>query len=307
MAVISRREFVKRGARTAVLASGLPWACTRADRPAGTRSLRIMINGGFYEEVARRVVIEPFERDTGARVEVVPASAAQMLTRLRAERGSPSVDLVVIDQLVGSGAIKEELFERVEAGNIPNVRDLTDEAVDANGYGPVVHSHSLSIGVNRARLDVDPPRSWADLWHPRFKGKVVPGAIDLTPGVLFLLEANVLNGGTYANVDAGFAALHRLKPNIRKYYHNLGEVRPLLGNENVVVAVSTNVTEGEADKGIPIESVFPEEGSLASPAVAQVVRGTRVKDLAERFIDRYLDPQVQLEWARQFYVTVFIR
>lgn len=306
-AVISRREFVRHGLQAAALASGLPLACGRADRPAGARSLRVMINGGFYEETARRIVIEPFERDTGARVEVVPATAAQMLTRLRAERGSPSVDLVVIDQLVSARGIEDGLFERFDAGNVPNVRDLSDEALDATGYGPIVHSHSMLLGMNRARLDVEPPRSWADLWHPRFKGKVVPGAIELSPGVLFLLEANVLNGGTYANVDPGFAALHRLKPNIRKYFHSLGEVRPLLANENVVVAVSSNVTQGEADKGIPIDTVFPEEGSLASPAVAQVVKGTRVKDLAERFVDRYLDPGVQLEWARQFYLTVFNR
>lgn len=305
--MISRRAFVKHGLQATALASGLPLACTAAGRPAGARPLRVMINGGFYEETARRIVIDPFERETGARVEVVPATAAQMLTRLRAERASPSVDLVVIDHLVGAGGIHDGLFERVDAASIPNLRDLTDEAVDPDGYGPVVHSHGQSLGVNRARLGVEPPVSWADLWHPRFKDKVVPGAIELTPGVLFLLQANALNGGTYANMEPGFAAIRRLKPNIRKYFHNLGEVRPLLANESVVVAASANVMQGEADKGIPIDTLFPEEGSLASPSVARIVSGTRVKDLACRFIDRYLDPEVQLEWARQFYVTVFNR
>jgi len=306
--VISRREFVKRGLQTtAVLASGLPVACGRGDGPDGARTLRIMINGGLYEEVARRIVIGPFERETGARVEVVPASAAEMLTRLRAERGSPSVDLVVIDQLVGAGGIEDGLFERIDAGNIPNLGDLSDEAIDPAGYGPIVHCHGELLGVNRQRLDTDPPRSWADLWDPRFKGLIVPGAIELTPGVCFLLEANALNGGTYANLDPGFAAVRRLAPNIRKYFHSIGEVRSMLANENIIAAVSSNITQAEADQGAPIETVFPEEGSIASPAVAQIVGGTRVKELAERFIDRYLDPDVQLEWARQFYLSVFNR
>jgi hypothetical protein len=37
-----------------------------------TRRLRVMMNGGIYEEHARRLVVGPFERDTGASVEVVP-------------------------------------------------------------------------------------------------------------------------------------------------------------------------------------------------------------------------------------------
>jgi ABC-type Fe3+ transport system substrate-binding protein len=47
------------------------------------------------------------------------------------------------------------------------------------------------------------------------------------------------------------------------------------------------------------------EGCLASPAVAQVVRGTRVKELAARFIDAYLAPDAQLGWARDYHVSVF--
>ena len=48
--------------------------------------LRVMLNGGIYEELARRLVIAPFERDTGATVEVIPGSAAQIITRLMAEK-----------------------------------------------------------------------------------------------------------------------------------------------------------------------------------------------------------------------------
>jgi putative spermidine/putrescine transport system substrate-binding protein len=133
---------------------------------------------------------------------------------------------------------------------------------------------------------------------------VAPGAIELTPGILFLLQANVLNGGTYGNLDPGFAALTRLAPNVRKYYHAIGEVRPMLGQENVIVAISSNMIQVEIQQGGPVGMVFPAEGSLASPAVAQVVRGTRVKALAEQFIDYYLRPEAQLGWARDYFVSV---
>jgi ABC-type Fe3+ transport system substrate-binding protein len=264
-----------------------------------------MLNGGIYEELARRLVIDPFEKETGARVDVVPASAAQIITRLVAERAAPSVDVVVVDQLVMGKAIDEGVFERLEPGNLPNMRDLAPEAIDARGFGPVVHSHNLVLGFNTKLLSIDPPKAWADLWDARFKGLVVPGAIGLTPGLLFLLQANALNGGTYENVDPGFAALARLRPNVRKYFQSIGEVRPLVSQDNVIVAISSNMLQVEIAQGSPVGMVFPEEGCLASPAVAQVVRGTRAKELAERFINRYLDPPVQLAWAREYNVSVF--
>ena len=40
-----------------------------------------MLNGGIYEELARRLVVQPFERETGISVDVVPGSAAEIVTR----------------------------------------------------------------------------------------------------------------------------------------------------------------------------------------------------------------------------------
>jgi spermidine/putrescine-binding protein len=264
-----------------------------------------MLNGGIYEELARKLVVAPFERDTGAAVEIVPGSAAQIITRLMAERAAPTIDLVIVDQLVMGSAIDEGLFETIDRNNIPSLAELAPEAIDPRGYGPVVHSHNLVLGYNTKLLEVTPPAAWADLWDARFKGLVVPGAIELTPGLLFLLQANALNGGTYENIDPGFAALKKLTPNINKYFHTVGEVRPLVAQNNVVVAISSNMLHAEIEQGSPVAMVFPTEGCLASPAVAQVDKGTKAKALAEQFIDYYLKPDAQLGWSRDYNVSVF--
>jgi putative spermidine/putrescine transport system substrate-binding protein len=301
--MLSRRSFLRTSA--GVAASGLLGGCSAGGRDASRPRLNVMMNGGFYEELARRHIIEPFEAEYGVRVNVIPGTAAQILTRLMAERSDPAVDVVILDQMLAARGLSEGLFERIDPTNIPNLADLAAVALDSDGFGPIVHSHSLALGVNTERLDVDPPTSWTDLWHPRFAGMVTPASIELTPGLLFLIQASLQNGGSYDNMDPGFRAIRELAPNIRKFYRGLGEVRPLLNSENVIVVVSSNVTQGEVDKGNPIGVIFPEEGSLASPAVAQVVKGTRVKEMAERFINAYLSPEVQLQWATNFYLTVF--
>jgi putative spermidine/putrescine transport system substrate-binding protein len=297
--VLTRRRFLEHGVAAATVFAG---GC--AAREAGAR-LRVMLNGGVYEELARRLVVRPFERDTGVTVDIVPGSAAEMIARLRAERAAPTIDVAIVDRLVIGANLDEALFEKIDPANIPNLNGLAPEAIDPSGYGPVVHCHNLAIGYNTARLQIEPPRSWADLWDPRFAQLVVPGVIELTPGLLFLLQANVLNGGTYENLDPGFAAMRRLKPNLRRFYRSIGEVRPMLDNENVLVAISTNIIQGEIDRGHPVAAVLPQEGCLASPAVAQVVKGTRVKATAERFIDYYLRADAQSGWAREYFVSVF--
>ena len=264
-----------------------------------------MLNGGIYEELARKLVIAPFEKGTGASVEVIPASAAQIVTRLMAEKAAPTVDVVIVDQLVMGSAITDGVFETIDRANVPAMTQLAPEAIDSRGFGPVVHCHNLVIGYNTKLLTVAPPASWADLWDARFRGLVVPGAIELTPGLLFLLQANRLNGGDYLHIDPGFNALKRLMPNVQKYFHTIDEVRPLVAQQNAVVAISSNMLYAEMQAGSPVTMVFPSEGCLASPAVAQVVKGTRHKALAETFIDYYLRPDAQLGWARDYNVSVF--
>jgi putative spermidine/putrescine transport system substrate-binding protein len=303
--MLSRKAFLKTSAGAAMTAPGVLGACSPGGGQGSGRRLNVMMNGGVYEALARQHIIEPFEAEFGVAVNVIPGTAAQILTRLMAERSNPAVDVVILDQMLAARGISEGLFERIDSTNIPNLVDLEEVAVDSDGFGPIVHSHSLALGINTELLDVDPPTGWMDLWHPRFAGMVTPASIELTPGVLFLVQSSLQNGGSYENMDPGFEAIARLEPNFRKFYRGIGEIRPLLNSENVIVVVSSNVTQGEVDKGNPIGVIFPEEGSLASPAVAQVVRGTEVKELAERFIDQYLRPEVQLQWVENFYLTVF--
>ena len=87
--MIARRTFLEITAGAAVTAvAGACRSSSQSDRDAAR--LRVMLNGGIYEELARRLVIEPFEKESGVRVDVVPASAAQIVTRLMAERAAPS-------------------------------------------------------------------------------------------------------------------------------------------------------------------------------------------------------------------------
>jgi putative spermidine/putrescine transport system substrate-binding protein len=92
-----------------------------------------MLNGGIYEELARRLVVQPFQRDTGVSVDIVPGSAAEMIARLRAEQAAPTIDVAIVDRLVIGANLDDTLFETIDRSNIPNMQSLAPEAIDPAG------------------------------------------------------------------------------------------------------------------------------------------------------------------------------
>jgi len=278
-----------------------------ASRAGAAETLNIMMNGGAYEKLARKLVVEPFEKKYNVQVSITPGSGAQMLTRLRAEKMNPSQDCVVIDIGPAVAGEREGLFEKIDPANIPNLKDMDPMVLDKRGYGPIVHSHSIGLAYNAEMLKGKPePKSWMDLWKPAYKDTLLLVNVTLTPGYLFLLQVAMENGGSYENIEPGIEKIKQLKPNIRRFAQGMAEVRSSLRTEDILTVCGPNIAFQESKRtGMPIKAIFPKEGNVLSPATAQVVKGTAKKALAEKFINEYLSPESQLGWSVEYDIATF--
>ncbi len=301
---VSRRSFLKGAAASTVLAGvGVPMWSGKA-RAAET--LNIMMNGGDYEKLARKLVVAPFEKKYGAGVSITPGSGAQILTRLRAEKQNPSQDFAVLDSGPAVLAVGEGLVEKINPANVPNLKDLDAMAIDKQGFGPIIHSHSTGLGYNANLMKKPLPQSWMDLWNPVYKDTILLVDITLTSGYLFLLQINMMNGGTYENIDPGIDMIKKLKPNIRRFTKNMAEVRSTLHSEDIIIPCGPNIPFEEAQKdNQPIYHIFPREGNVLSPATGQIIKGTKKKDLAEKFLNEFLSPESQLGWSVEYNIANF--
>src|SRR5437773_1980927 len=54
-------------------------------------------------------------------------------------------------------------------------------------------------------------------------------------------------------------------------------------------------------RGIPVEWVAPSEGQPILDQIVQVTRGSKNKELAWKFIDAYISPEVQLAFATELF------
>ncbi len=301
---LSLRFFVIGITASAILTS--VWISFWPGKTMAAESINLMMNGGAWLDMARKLVIDPFEKKYGVTVNVTPGSSQQMLTRLKAEKTNSSQDCVIIDLGPASVGYGEGVFEKINPENIPNMKDLDKIAIDKDGYGPIVSAHATGLAYNSEFMKKPIPKSWMDLWNPIYKDTIILNTVQNTSGLLFLLHVSMLNGGSYENIDPGIEMIKKLRPNIRRFVASNSEVHRAFHTEDIIAVCSPSIPIIEArNSGKPINPIFPEEGNVLSPATAQIVRGTKKRELAEKLINEWLNPEAQLGWAVEYNVNVF--
>jgi putative spermidine/putrescine transport system substrate-binding protein len=322
----TRREFLRRTVGALAVAGGaLPLlaACTPAATPsAGTAapsgtnaapasagssqvsSINIMMNGGLYQEVATRVVLDPFSKAHNVTINVIPSNSAPMLTRVKAEAAAPTIDAVVWDDPVAVQARDAGLVEKIDASNVPNMKDLAAWADYNDGFGPSVHSNPSMWAYNTNNFKLEPPTSYKDVWNTTYQKALALPSVDVTQGIQLLVLAATLFGGSADDIEPGFTAMQKLQPNVGAFYHDVSQIAPTLQNDPYIMLTGNGQIHNVIAQGYPLKIVIPTEGALATPAVFDIIKGTKAKPLLEQLLNAYLDPANQLEIAKaQFWAV----
>ena len=268
------------------------------------KTLTIMSNGGYYLETLKKYVIGPFEKKYGAKVLVTEATSTQMLNRLRAEKASPTVDLVSIGEIGAVPGRTEGLFDKMDVSKIPNMADVSPSLKNKEGFGIQSVMSPIVMVYNKDKVKT-PPTAWADLWNPEYKGHVVIADMDNTMGPMLLVTAAKLNGGDENNIDPGFKKMSELKPNLSYIYKGEGQEVPQgVTQGNIWVTAMMLVKAQDLIKqGAHVGIVIPKEGAHPLPYTLEIVKGTKNADLAYKFIDMALSQEAQLGFAKDLLVT----
>ena len=143
-------------------------------------------------------------------------------------------------------------------------------------------------------------KSWAELWDPRYRGRVILPSLQNTEGLANLFIAAALETGktptdAQKDVDPGFRRLARMKPNLLTIYTQMPQAFNLLEQGEawmIASALSSFALQRKAD-GAPIELAAPKEGIFASPSGICVVRGAPQQDLAFAYVNEMLGAEIQ--------------
>lgn len=283
---VSRRALLSgAGAALGTAVAG----CT--DLGGGSETLRIIDWGYVYNDG----VIEEFEDRHGVTVERQSAQGStETLSQLRA--GRADYDIAPLGNYAVKPAMDEGLIQPLDLDRIPSYGDVFDFLKkdyferDGQVYGVPRSFGQTPLAVNTDIVDRE-ITALADLWDDDLSG-VAGGRDDSRLQVLYRnaavgAELNPSSGGD-VDVEALRADLIDRLNNTAGLWGNGGESEQLLRTEQVGVQPVWNyVIQAMRDDGLPVERVFPAEGTKAWFIQHTIRTGAENPGLAHTFIEEW--------------------
>lgn len=263
------------------------------------KSLATTSFGGVWGTAYKETILDPFEKATGTNVKLKMGAPAEWLTNGVVTRRRPDIDILMLPYPQSIQAVMQDLSMPLTEKDIPNLVNVERVWIDQYG-GTAVGLDYVAYGVS-ARMDLlpKPLKSWKDLWDPAFEGKLAVPAITQSGAWELLVMASRLHGGDENNLEPGFEALKRLRPNIKKFLGGGSEHAQLLeAGEVVAVAMATNTTPyALQDAGRPVDFLVLEEGSMVGMVSYHVAKNAANKAAAMEFINFALAKEQQVNFC----------
>jgi len=290
---ITRRSFVGAGASAVAGLIASP-AVLRA------QAREIVIGGPApFGTLLKENFFSRFEKSHNCKVLFEGAVSLTHLEKMRANKARPSYSIVMMDDPVMVIASNEGLLGKITTTNVPNRAKIDQTAIHRDGSWLNYQAAAGTIVYN-TKLLPEGVAAWADAWDPKYKGRVVVPSLRNTEGVLTLIMAAHLETGlpfdkALLNIDAGFARVAKLKPNLLTVYANATQGFQLLeqGEATIVLSAPAQPVAARKAQGVPIDVANPKEGAFAMPNGIALVKDGPNPELAAQYLNEMLGDEYQ--------------
>jgi putative spermidine/putrescine transport system substrate-binding protein len=297
---MQRRDFLKTTAAALAGSAVLPFAgqSLAAGKPD---HIVVMTWGGNWGNALKEGVDVPFEKETGVKVlQDRGASPVQRITKLKIGLDNQAFDLFQLHDGLWPLAVKEGVVEPVDPKS-PRLTNLKDV------YPRFVHSHWVAqifsaIGVTyNTKLVKTPPTSFADMWRPEFKGRIVLPDISHSIGPDIIPIGALAAGKDPKDETAGFEMLKKMVALQPIWAKDTDTIMNSFRNEEAVIGLLyTSQTFTVQGWGTPVKWVFPKEGAISISWGTGIAKNTKNKELAETYLNLTIDPKGQPFFTKAF-------
>jgi putative spermidine/putrescine transport system substrate-binding protein len=261
---------------------------------AQSKQIVMMTWGGQWGDAMRDNVDAAFEKATGIKViQDRGASPVERITKLKVSQPNPTADVFQLADGLVPLAIRQGVAEKInrDSARMPNLRNMIP-AFWNDYWVPQIFS---VIGIIYNTKEVkNPPTSWADLWRPEFKGRIVLPEVSHSIGSYIIPIGAVAAGKPFSDEEAGFGMLKRmadLRPIWAKDTDTM--MNSMRTSDAVIGILYKSQTYTVKGYGAPVEWVYPKEGGIAYTSGTCIAKGTKNLDAAEQYINTTMDPNVQ--------------
>jgi putative spermidine/putrescine transport system substrate-binding protein len=288
----TRRTLLSAGAAAAMAAytAGLPRAFAQSGQAiVGTW-------GGDYGQLLSDLVDKPIMGKQGVEVLQDVANADPRKTKLLAEKQSRrgSMDVACLSDSDMYLTAQQEIFEPVTADKVSRMNAVFPQLQKAYA---IPHIYSAQVILYNPTKVNPAPKSFADLWDPKYRGRV--GLSDILYSANTVAAA-LAGGGSLSDYGPASKKLMELRSLDAKIYPSNEALAAALKSEEVWITVMW-LARGFMWKkaGIPLEHVVPSEGAPAIVFEAGVPRNARNKENGFRYLNAMLEPKAQIAFAEK--------
>lgn len=247
---------------------------------------------GSSENSYLDVVAPILKKSTGVELIVVPALATEQLGKTKAAAGGkPPFDTLLLSPGQTAQAKEMGLIQKVNPELIPNWSELETDAY-RDIWGPAVGMQIDGIAYNPSKID--PPKGYADLFSPKYYGKVAYAGFESNSAVIAWVEIAKALGGSVDNMEPLWEKLAENIDNVGAIANNMNHAKSLFqqGEVDVIIASTGNVAQLKA-LGVDIEFVHPETGALAIPMNLHITTGSQNVEAAHAYINAAISSEAQ--------------
>jgi iron(III) transport system substrate-binding protein len=237
------------------------------------------------EEPLAKALFEQFQKETGISVSFVRLSGGEAVARMEAEAANPQASIWV------GGVGLDHITAKSKNLTIPYQsrfsRETRAEFKDPQNYwiGLYVGPLTFVTNLDRARsLGLPPPKSWADLLKPIYKGQIRmanPGISGTAYNVITTVRT--LNNG---NENAAFDYLKKLDANVDQYARSGSAPGKSVATGEIPIAIGYAHDQVKLKaEGANVEINAPSEGTGYELASMSLIRGGKNPVEARRLYD----------------------
>ncbi|MFO1160545.1 MAG: extracellular solute-binding protein [Reyranellaceae bacterium] len=244
---------------------------------------------GTWEDAYRAIVVPALKKKDDIDLEMAPLFAMDQVGKAKASRGAPPFDVFVLDPGPRIVALEGGLFDKFDGKKLSNLGKIPSALVD--DVGVCVSAQVVGIAYNPKKLPA--PKGWKDLLVDPWVSRLGITGFQTTFGTSSLIELSKQFGGSLTNVEPALVELKKVLPKVAAV--GLPAAMPGLFQQGQcdVMYTNTQTVATLKGKGIDIEFVKPESGSIAFYTTMHIAKGTSEAENAYKYLDLVIGKEVQ--------------
>ena len=249
-----------------------------------------------WSEYIPEPILDAFAAEYGVTVSILAyPSQEEAIANIRS--GAVAYDIAIIENVFIPQLVADNMLAEIDLRNIPNFKNIyqqfRDMAYDPGNQHSLPYNWGTSGLLVRSDLVTEPITGWADLWNPRYAGKI---GVRNQPVEMIDIALHALGypigTGDPAQLEAALAQLLKLKDNVVIVPPDEDIALQMLSDGVVWILQGWNGDMvGVDEQSPPIQYILPAEGTFLWWDNFVIAADSPNKATAELFLDFVLRPE----------------